>query len=79
MPCMTYTLCSACPQLRIWCIADSLHRPIPTCPAGNEVHRALAECMPPAVTLQCLPVAWLPGGLVELEITGECCSGCILL
>ncbi|PSC72622.1 putative ATP-dependent DNA helicase HFM1 [Micractinium conductrix] len=44
-------------------------------PFGNEVHRALAECMPPAVTLQCLPVAWLPGGLVELEITVERLSG----
>lgn len=39
-------------------------------PAGNEVHAALAACMPPPVTLQCQPVAWLPGGLVELEVTG---------
>lgn len=37
---------------------------------GNEVHAALAKCLPPAVKLQCLPVAWLPGGLAELEITG---------
>ena len=27
--------------------------------------------MPPAIKLQCLPVAWLPGGLVELEVTGR--------
>ncbi len=38
--------------------------------AGNEVHAALAKCLPPAIKLQCLPVSWLPGGLVELEITG---------
>ena len=45
--------------------------------------------MPPAIKLQCLPVAWLPGGLVELEVTGrahirlaatassaKCCNPC---
>ncbi|KAL4457640.1 hypothetical protein ABPG75_012505 [Micractinium tetrahymenae] len=40
-------------------------------PFGNEVHAALAQCLPPPITLQCLPVAWLPGGLVELEVTVE--------
>jgi hypothetical protein len=49
--------------------------PVPA--AGNEVHAALSKCLPPVVTLQCLPVAWLPGGLLELEITGKhCCPVC---
>ena len=39
--------------------------------AGNEVQAALGACMPPAINLQCLPVAWLSGGLVELEVTGK--------
>jgi hypothetical protein len=39
--------------------------------AGNEVQAGSSACMPPVVTLQCLPVAWLPGGLLELEITGK--------
>ena len=39
--------------------------------AGNEVHAELAKLMPPAIKLSCEPVAWLPGGLVELEVTGE--------
>lgn len=34
------------------------------------MHAALAQCLPPPISLQCLPVAWLPGGLVELEVTG---------
>ncbi|PRW56253.1 putative ATP-dependent DNA helicase HFM1 isoform A [Chlorella sorokiniana] len=44
-------------------------------PFGNEVHAALAKCLPPAAKLQCLPVSWLPGRLVELEITVERVSG----
>ncbi|KAL4421686.1 hypothetical protein ABPG77_010630 [Micractinium sp. CCAP 211/92] len=38
-------------------------------PFGNEMHAALAQCLPPPISLQCLPVAWLPSGLVELEVT----------
>ncbi len=34
------------------------------------MHAALAQCLPPPISLQCLPVAWLPSGLVELEVTG---------
>lgn len=40
---------------------------------------ALSACLPPAITLRCLPVAWLPGGLVELQVTGQYkgCWSCV--
>jgi hypothetical protein len=42
------------------------------CPnAGNGVQVALQQCMPPRVQLQCRPVSWLPGRLLELQLDGE--------
>ncbi len=62
----TLRACFACPA----CFA---------LPAGNEVQAALSACLPSAITLQCLPVAWLPGGLVELQVTGKYqeCWSCV--
>jgi hypothetical protein len=56
----------------LWWRCHSCQHPATRAPAaGNEVHAALAACLPPEVSLQCLPVAWLPGGLLELEVKVE--------
>eukprot|EP00887_Chlorella_sp_A99_P002756 scaffold6.g2756.t1 len=38
-------------------------------PFGNEVREALARILPPEVSLQCTPLAWASGGLLDLEVT----------
>jgi len=38
-------------------------------PWGAQVHDALRRCMPPDLELTCTPVAWAPGGLVDICIT----------
>lgn len=37
--------------------------------AGTEAREALARCLPPEVQLECSALAWVPGRLLELEVT----------
>ena len=40
-------------------------------PFGNEVRDALRQLMPPTILVECTPLAWTPGGLLDLEIKGR--------
>jgi ATP-dependent DNA helicase HFM1/MER3 len=38
-------------------------------PWGSGIQSSLRRCLPPELELTCTPVAWLPGGCVELKIS----------